>query len=1000
MRDFAHLHVHSAFSPQWGVRSVSDICRAAKAMGMTRLALTDRNGLYGIPHFLETAWAEGLTPIIGAEAVHGGNRAVLLVKNEIGYANLCRLLSELHCEKNFRLPERLSAFRAGLIVLSDDPAVLVPLRHTSLENLYVELSPGHGMERALKLARELGLPPVATSRAVFLDQEDVELHRVLRAIALNTKLSRLQESDVAGPTDFLLAPEQLAKHFPHCPEALTNTERIAERCRSDWDFSRTVFPAFGRLADAEAFAELERRARQGGLRRYGHIDDRMESRLGKELAIIRDKGFAHYFLVVEEIARQSPRTCGRGSAAASLVAYCLGITHVDPIRHNLFFERFLNEGRLDPPDIDIDFPWDERDAILDFAFARYGAQRTAMVANQIGFRGRAALREVAKVFGLPEAEIKAMTSRISGYWKADQTAGAVQDHPLFRGAVLNEDWQKILCLAQRLNGQLRHLSLHCGGLVIVPDEIRRYVPVEITAKGRPVIQWEKDQAEAAGLVKIDILGNRSLAVIRDTLAAVKDHTGIEIDYAAWQPLEDKRTRNLLRSGMTMGCFYIESPATRQLLKKMWHDNPCGAERDIFEHLVMASSIIRPAANDFIREFVARMHGHPWTSLHPLLDEVLDETYGIAVYQEQITRMAMVLADFSAFEGDQLRKTISKKHKEKKLADYRRLFLHGGLANGVPETVLIEVWDQILSFAGYSFCKPHSASYALVSCKSAYLKANHPAEFMAAVISNQGGFYSPFAYLSEVRRMGLKVLPPDINAGALPYTGHGRFLRVGFMQIQGLGRKAVNSLLEERDRNGPFVSFNDYLQRTAVDPSDSMLLIKAGCFDALEGKERRPALLWELLACRNRFDNNGCGVLFGQEQKTAILDPPAYDDKTILGQELETLGLLLSCHPLTLYRREIAKIKPVPASEMDQWAGRYVTMIGWWVTGKTVQDKHNRPMEFVTFEDTSAIFDTTFFPKAYEKFCQKLTRYQPYLLKGKVEMEYGVATLNVEWVGSF
>ena len=997
MKDFAHLNVHSTFSPCWGIRRLEDLCAAARAMGLRRLALTDRNGLYGIPHFLDQAREAGIAPVIGAEAVTAEHRAVLLARDIEGYGNLCRLLSDLHCRSDFDLPRELGRYRKGLFILTDDPAVLGPLRRHSTDGLFVELSPGHQMHRSLSLSRELKLPPVATTRAVFLHREDVELHRVLRAIALNTKLSRLKPGETAVDVDFLLPPEELINHFPHCPEALENAARIADQCKTDWDFSETIFPAFRGMAEEEAFGELSSRAREGALWRYGRIDERVEARLHKELTIIREKGFAHYFLVVEEIAKQSPRTCGRGSAAASLVAYCLGITHVDPIRHNLFFERFLNPGRVDPPDIDIDFPWDERDAVLDFAFARYGAGRAAMVANQVGFKGRAALREVAKVFGMPEGEIKAITERISGYWKADQTAGAVQSHPLFRGEKLSEDWQTILRLASRLSGHLRHLSLHCGGLVVVPDEIRRYVPVEVSAKGLQMIQWEKDQTEAAGLVKIDILGNRSLAVIRDALEAVKTNTGREIDYASWKPLEDIRTQQLLRSGETMGCFYIESPATRQLLKRMFGDREATASADLFEHLVMASSIIRPAANAFIREFIARMRGKAWNCLHPLLDEVLSETYGIAIYQEQITQMAMALADFSAFEGDQLRKIISKKHKEKKLADYRQMFLTGGKAKGIPEETLAEVWAQILSFAGYSFCKPHSASYALVSCKSAWLKANYPAEFMAAVISNQGGYYSPFAYVSEARRMGLKVLPPDINESDYPYTGKDRSVRVGLMQVQGLGHKAVEALLRARGEGGTFRNFRDFLHRVPIDPADATVLVKAGCFDALEGKERRPALLWELLAFRNRFGRLGSGLLF-EEGDASTPSPPAYDDKTVLRQEMETLGMLLSCHPLLLHRREIARINPVPANQMNCWVGRYVTMAGWWVTGKTVQDKDGRPMEFVSFEDTTTIFDVTFFPNAYQRFCQKLTRHMPYLLKGKVEEEFGVATLNVEWVG--
>jgi error-prone DNA polymerase len=997
MSNFTHLHVHSSFSPQWGVRSVEDFCAAARDLGMARIALTDRNGLYGILHFLETARDAGLAPIIGAEAVAGQHRAVLLARDEEGYANLCRLLSDLHCRQDFDLSRELPERRQGLLVLTDDRAVLTSLRRHSREGLFVELSPGYQMHRALALARELNLPPVATTRAVLLQPADYELHRLLRAIALNTKLSRLRPEDTAREGDLLLSSAHLADFFPHCPEALENAAGIAATCKTDWDFSETIFPAFRGMSESSAAEELTERARQGAVWRYGRIDARVAARLQKELAIIREKGFAHYFLVVEEIAKQSPLTCGRGSAAASLVAYCLGITHVDPIRHNLFFERFLNPGRVDPPDIDIDFPWDERDRVLDFAFARYGAKRAAMVANQIGFKGRAAVREVAKVYGIPDGEIKVMTERISGYWKADQAEDAVASHPLFRGERLSDDWQTVLRLANGLAGQLRHLSLHCGGLVVVPDEIRRYVPVEVSAKGLPVIQWEKDQTEAAGLVKIDILGNRSLAVIRDALTAVKRNIGKEVDYATWQPLEDARTCELLRCGQTMGCFYIESPATRQLLRRMWGENPephtLGC--DLYEHLVMASSIIRPAANAFIREFIARMRGKPWRHLHPLLQEVLEETYGIAIYQEQITQMAMAMADFSAFEGDQLRKIISKKHKEKKLEDLRQRFFAGAEKKGVAAAVVRMIWEQILSFGGYSFCKPHSASYALVSCKSAYLKANHPAEFMAAVISNQGGYYSPFAYLSEARRRGLKVLPPDINGSDYPYAGRGSELRIGLMQLQGLSRKAVSAVLSERQRRGAFGSFQDFLRRAGIDPADTKLLVKAGCFDALAGKERRPALLWQMLSHHHQVESTG--LLF-EEAATDLPTPAAYDEKTVLRQELETLGMLVSCHPLLLHRRAVAQLKPVRASEMGQWVGRYITMVGWWVTGKTVQAKDGRPMEFVSFEDTTAIFDVTFFPRPYERFCQKLSRSRPYVLKGKVEEEFGVATLNVDWVG--
>ena len=991
---FVHLHVHSALSPNWGVHSPETLCTRAAELGFPAIALTDRNGFYGVPRFLAAAREAGIAPIIGCEAVTAENRALLLARNEEGYANISRLLSDLHCRKGFDLVQALPQSRRGVVIASDDGKLLSALKRDGDEALFVELSPGHALHRSLALSRDLRLPPLATCRALLLAQHDFHLHRVLRAIHLNTKLSRLKPEDTACDSDLLHGAARVAEFFPHCPEALENTALVAGLCRHDWDFSRTIFPAFRGLGDDTAFEELQRRSRAGALWRYGAIDTTVEARLAKELSMIREKGFAHYFLVVEEISKQSERTCGRGSAAASLVAYCLGITHVDPIKHNLFFERFLNEGRTDPPDIDIDFPWDERDAILDFAFARYGAKRAAMVSNHVGFKGRSALREVAKVYGLPDFEIKEMTERVSGYWHAEQAAEAVAGHPLFRGEKLSADWQEIVETASRLDGQLRHLSLHCGGLVIVPDEIRKYVPVEISRKGLPLIQWEKEQAEDAGLVKIDILGNRSLAVIRDAMAAVKRESGVEIDYALWQPLADEKTRTLLRRGHTIGCFYLESPSVRLLLRKIWSDTAPAATfaLDIFEVLVQASSIIRPAANSFIQEYLARLQGKSWSHLHPLLAGVLEETLGIAIYQEQITQIAMELAGFSASDGDQLRKVITKKHREKRLADFREKFFAGAIARGVAAPVLEAIWEQILSFAGYSFCKPHSASYALLSAKAAYMKANHPAAFMAAVISNQGGYYSPFAYLSEGRRLGLAILPPDVNESEYRYTGTGESLRVGLMQIDGLTRETVERLVKERNEGGRFASFKGFLARVGCVRSDGERLVKGGCFDALEGKERRPALLWELL----NFQQQASGLLF--EQHTALPTPPAYDAKTVLRQEVESLGFLVSQHPLTLYKEQWLRHKPIRGADLRRYSGKWVTMVGWWITTKTVEDKHGRAMEFISFEDVTAIYDATFFPDVYARFCRKLSQRRPYLLKGVVEEEFGVATLRVKWVG--
>ncbi|MEK7798581.1 MAG: DNA polymerase III subunit alpha, partial [Acidobacteriota bacterium] len=666
---------------------------------------------------------------------------------------LCRILTRRHLDPAFSVFDALRADSGGLAVLSPSLAVLqATLEARGPRDLYLALgasaapSAAEGALTRLRAARRLGIEPVAVNDVHFVDAGGFELHRLLRAIALNTTLDRVPPEELASPQAWLKPPAEMERAYPHCPEAVAATVRIAEECALDEaPWGALVFPRFADLAidgaaangtPGDSFALLQVRCEEGARRRYGAVTPAVRARLEHELAIIRDKNFADYFLVVQEIVKRSPRTAGRGSAAASIVSYVLGITHVEPIRHDLYFERFLNRGRVDPPDIDVDFCWDERDEMLDWVFKTLGEERTAMIANHVTFRARAAVREVAKVHGLPDAEIARVATGLSRYWGAETALEATARSPLFRGEEFNPKrggmlarppWPEILQAAARLDGFPRHLSVHCGGVVIAPDGVSSHVPVERAAKGVRIIQWEKDQAEEAGLVKIDLLGNRSLSVIRDACAAVRAGGGPDLPYGAFDPLDDPRTQERLRDGDTMGVFYVESPAMRQLQQK--------TRRGDFEHLVIHSSIIRPAANDYIREYVRRLRGGAWTSLHPILDEVLHETYGIMCYQEDVARTAIRMAGFTDAEADGLRKVLSKKWAGKKVEDYRQQFSRGALARGIAPIVVQEVWRMILSFSGYSFCKPHSASYALVSFKSCYLKAHHPAEFMAAVVAN-------------------------------------------------------------------------------------------------------------------------------------------------------------------------------------------------------------------------------------------------------------------------
>jgi error-prone DNA polymerase len=986
---FIHLHVHSNYSFCRGASRIEALADAALARGMKAMALTDTNGLYGVVWFLQHAAEHGLKPIVGAELRTAAERAVVLTRNREGYATLCRLISQRHLDSGFELRQALLADREHLFVLSDQLSLLEALaRDNGREGLYVELNDPASEPALLRFARAHGLPIVATNDVHFVDASDFALHRLLRAIDLNTSLSRIPKEELASDDRWLKPPDVMARRYPHLPEALENTLRIADGCSSDFDIGKPVFPDFAAPAGADTFEYLRDECYRGAEARYGELSESVLKRLERELAIIRDKGFAPYFLVVRDIVQQSARTCGRGSAAASLVSYCLGITHVEPIAHNLFFERFLNEGRSDPPDIDVDFPWDERDSVLDYVFRKYGLERTAMIANHVGFRSRAAVREIAKVYGLPDAEIKQVTERMGYYWSIRHLPEYVQTHPVYKDMEWKPPWPEILDLAVKLDGYPRNLSVHCGGVAIVPDRMDRYVPVERAPKGVQIVQWEKDQAEDAGLVKIDLLGNRSLAVIRDALAAIEENCGLKVDYATWDPTTDEATQRLMARGDTVGVFYVESPSMRQLQKK-------GRVGD-FDHLVIHSSIIRPAANKYIREYVRRLRGGTWTPLHPIMDEVLAETYGIMVYQEDVSRIAMAMAGFDASDADLLRKILSKKRVGKKLEDYRERFYRGAEARGVARQAVDEIWEMILSFSGYSFCKPHSASFALVSYKSAWLRAHYPAEFIAAVLTNQGGYYSAFAYISEARRMGLKVLLPDVNESRREYWGKGKELRVGLMQVKGLKESSPEAILAARSRR-KFESLDDFLARVDIDPADVKILIKAGAMDALACGATRPEMIWKTLAWHERRSARG-GVALSLFRDMDAVKPPAvpqYSARTILEHELETLDFLISRHPLELYREPLAKLKHVRGADLGRYVGRRVTTVGWWVTGKVITSKDDEPMEFISFEDTSALYETTFFPQTYARFCHMLNRSRPYVLSGTVEEDFGAITLTVD-----
>ena len=990
------LTVRSHYSLMWGTASIAVLCKTARRMGYTRLALTDTDNLYGLWPFLSACRREGIVPIVGAEVTEPGTgrRVVCLVENESGYGNLCRLLTRRHMDVEFSIETAVSDLADGLWVLTGNADLLAACHNAGRQvAAAMPRRPLPRTHRLCRLAQRLGVPLLATPGNFFLNPEEVATHRLLRAIDRNTSLSRITPDRMAPGDAWLADAREYTRRFAICPEAIHATHALADRLTFTGPAFGIVMPPWHTPDGRDAVNCLREATYAGAHDRYGsELPEPVINRIEHELGIIAKMNFSAYFLAVRDIVRQSPRICGRGSGAASLVAYCLQITNVCPLKHNLYFERFLNPGRKDPPDIDVDFAWDERDRVLDTVLSRYRGH-AAMVSSHVLMQPRMAIRETAKVYGLTDAEIGRVAKRLPDFWRTRETdpdlMAALKTRPEARCLALPPPWPEIVEMARRITGSPRYLSVHPGGIVITPDPIDTYVPIQRAPKGVPIIQWEKDAAEDAGLVKIDLLGNRSLGVIRDAVENVRQNH-LPFDESRWEPEDDPITRQSLAQGRTMGCFYIESPAMRLLQQKTGVGD--------FEHLVIHSSIIRPAANDFIQEYIRRLHGGAWDPIHPFLADVLNETFGIMVYQEDVSRAAVALAGFSHADADGLRKILSKKDREQQLRDFRARFMAGATAKGVPRKKADAVWAMIMSFNGYSFCKPHSASYARVSFQAAYLKVHHPAEFMAAVISNQGGFYSTFAYVSEARRMGLTVLPPDVNQSDIRWTGNGRTLRVGLLSIKGLSATTRARVVAQRNVS-PFAGMVDFLRRVRPDDAEARMLIRCGALDPFSADGNRAALMWEVARWqaslkRKRRDQ----ALFfrehgGDAPPAPILPPENQRDR--LRREFSALGFLCDRHPMQMYGERLKDAKMEKALDLPRRIGKRVRLAAWLITGKKVRTKHGESMEFLTFEDETGIVETTFFPETYRRFAHMIDWGRPYLLAGKVEQDWGAVTLTVD-----
>ena len=953
--------------------------------GMTSLALTDTGGLYGAIPFYQAAQEVGVKPIIGTEL----DGTVFLARNREGYADLCKIVTAYRLEDEFNPADHVAS--DDVFVLTSNRALINTLCRKGVRPLvaithYGDRASRYRAGQLRDFARRLGLRPVAVSPVYFLAREQMTVHRVLSAIRLNTTLGALRAADTAHPSSWFRSPEEMKRLYEDWPDALRNARWVADRCNLELGFGQPLFPQSDLPPGESAFSYLWKRTFEGIKARYKPLTPEVIQRLKYELDIIHQLGFAAYFLIVWDIVEyaRSHRIpiVGRGSAANSIVAYALGITRVDPFKYDLYFERFLNLSRSDCPDIDLDICWRRRDEVIDYVYQKYGAERVAMICTFNTFKARSAVREVAKAFGVTGEEIGAIARRLPHY-QANDIRTVIRHLPESRGLRFDEEpFKSILDVSECIDGFPRHLSIHSGGLVIAPEPLTRYVPLQRATKGILITQYDMYPIEALGLIKMDLLGHRSLTVIDETVQKIRENRGIALDIDSL-PDPDGLSAALIREGRTIGCFQIESPAMRALLKNTRADNT--------DMLIKTLSLVRPgpSGSGMKKRFIDRHLGKEEVEyLHPALETVLGDTYGVMLYQEDILKVAHVVAGMSLGEADFLRRAMSKKSGPEAMGKHRKLFLEKARAKGVARGQAEAIWALMSNFAEYAYCKAHASTYGEIAYQCVYLKAHFPAEFLSSVLSNRGGFYHPAVYLEEARRCGVAIRPPDVNRSRVGYTVEGESIRVGFVEVRNIAQRTVRAIMRAR-KQGPFSSMGDLVQRAGVPHAEAEALIHTGACDGLG--RTRPEMLWELKAIVHGAAGEsprGTGLLLFPYHRSDALVPriPDYSRKRRMDLEWSALGLLITTHPIEYYAPALADRPLVLSEDMARYAGRVVCMVGWLIAERRVGLKHRGCMKFLTLEDGVGVFEAVLFPRVYQQYGALLDSQGPYFITGKIQNE--------------
>ncbi len=1009
---YAELHCHSNFSLLDGASHPEALVTRAAELGLTALALTDHDAVYGAVRFIRAAREQGITPLLGAELTlcaddHSEKtfHLTLLVENQAGWHNLCYLVSRgRHSAPKGQalLPfSELVGCTEGLIALSGcrhgevaqallagdsrENVVQIARRYLNLfgrDHFFIELQrhyvPGDEalIARQTALAAYLRLGCVATNNVHYARPEGHRLQDVLVCIRHGVTLDEATALRRLNSEYYLKSPQQMAALFDDLPEAVANTRLIAERCRFDLRYGLQDLPHFATPHGMSSSAYLHRLCREGVAQRYGlDAPDQVYTQLAHELAVIERAGLANYFLIVWDIvrfAREAGIPCqGRGSAAGSLVAYLLYISPIDPLAHELVFERFLSDERQAVPDIDIDFDAARREEVIQYIYRRYGEAHTAMACTFVTFRARSAVRDIGKVLGLSADVINEAAEAIDRRTPVPPPApdGSARD-------LLHD-------LCQQIQEFPRHLGIHSGGMIITGVPLMGRVPTEpATMPDRVVVQWDKDALEEIGLVKIDILGLRMLSAVRDAVLIIDETTGRPVDLDAL-PFTDPAVYEMISAADTVGVFQVESRAQAQVLPRL---------RPVcFNDLVISISLIRPGPiqGNMVHPFLRRRAGtEPVTYAHPLLEPALRETLGVILFQEQVLKVARDLAGFTGGQGEQLRRALGAKRAVAEIARFRADFVAGAEGRGVAPDVAEQVFEQLLAFGGYSFARSHAAAFAVLVYRSAWLKRYHPAAFYAALLNNQPmGFWTPAVLVNEVRRLGMPVFPVDIHTSRAACWPEGGGIRLGLSTVKGLGEEPIGRVIAGRE-DRPYDSLADFCKRTRLGRQVVEHLILAGALDGW-GTPRRD-LLWELGTLA--YQEDALDLVFAHES----VPLPQLSPAEAMLAEQEVMGLSPGDHVMTFYRHTLSARGIVGSRELGESAnGRRVRAAGLLVVHQSPPTA--KGFHFLTLEDEDGMMNVIIRPVIYERYRQVIRHHRLLLVGGEAQREGHVVNLMAEWI---